>query len=255
MKPSAFARRAVTRAQANQARTAVHGAEERYVRDLRALLRGVHKAYMDFLLPRVKDIARRTDSRVEASSGLDILGVQVETSVRKHVGALFDRMSGTVNKANKRVQERVIGVVPDVRVAAQIAHARDANILLVENAARVYAQNVRDIFESPEAFDLTGEELKARLLERGDVSDSRAELIARDQCLKLNGALTQTRQENAGISSYTWSTSNDERVREEHRALEGQVFDWNSPPEVGHPGEDYQCRCVALPVIDEQEET
>ena len=26
---------------------------------------------------------------------------------------------------------------------------------------------------------------------------------------------------------------------------------WDSPPAVGHPGEDILCRCVAIPVIEE----
>ena len=108
---------------------------------------------------------------------------------------------------------------------------------------------VVEIFEAPDVNGMRVEELQRKLEERGDISESRAELVARDQTLKLNGAITQIRQENAGIDAYTWSTSLDERVREEHVALEGQTFSWASPPAVGHPGEDYQCRCVAIPVI------
>jgi SPP1 gp7 family putative phage head morphogenesis protein len=76
-------------------------------------------------------------------------------------------------------------------------------------------------------------------------------LIARDQTLKLNSAITKDRHIAAGISEYTWSTSLDDRVRPEHEALEGTKHSWDAPPEPGHPGEDFQCRCVAIPVIDE----
>ena len=63
------------------------------------------------------------------------------------------------------------------------------------------------------------------------------------------------RQQAAGVNEYTWSTSRDERVRPMHAKLEGQRFAYDDPPETtedgetNNPGEDWQCRCIALPVI------
>jgi SPP1 gp7 family putative phage head morphogenesis protein len=88
--------------------------------------------------------------------------------------------------------------------------------------------------------------------DRTDVSDSRCRLIARDQVAKLNGQLTQSRQTDLGIDSYVWRTVGDERVRETHDSVDGQTFPWSSPPDEtdgNHPGEDYQCRCWAEPVL------
>lgn len=70
---------------------------------------------------------------------------------------------------------------------------------------------------------------------------ARANLIARDQISKLNGQLTMLRQAELGLGRYVWRTSLDERVRATHRALEGRIFRWDKPPDVGHPGWDYQC--------------
>jgi len=79
---------------------------------------------------------------------------------------------------------------------------------------------------------------------------ARAKLIARDQVAKLNGQLTERRQTALGIQEYIWRTSLDERVRQSHRTKEGKKFRWDKPPlDTGHPGEDYQCRCVAEPVF------
>lgn len=89
------------------------------------------------------------------------------------------------------------------------------------------------------------------------ISKRHARLIARDQLAKLNGELTRLQQTDAGVSEYIWSDSGDVRVRDSHRHLNGKRFSWNDPPVVDartgrrcHPGQDYQCRCVALPVFD-----
>lgn len=47
---------------------------------------------------------------------------------------------------------------------------------------------------------------------------------------------------------YTWHTVGDERVRDDHADRQGETFRWGQPPEGGHPGEDYNCRCWAVPI-------
>ncbi len=83
-----------------------------------------------------------------------------------------------------------------------------------------------------------------------------ARFIARDQLAKLNSDITRHQQKDAGVEKYRWLDSGDSRVREGHRRLNGKIFHWDDPPVVDdkgrrcHPGEDYQCRCVAIPVFE-----
>lgn len=79
---------------------------------------------------------------------------------------------------------------------------------------------------------------------------SRATLIGVDQVGKLNGQMTQYRQQYAGIEQYEWETAHDSRVRPAHRARQGKIYKWNEPPADGNPGMPIRCRCVALPVFD-----
>ena len=88
------------------------------------------------------------------------------------------------------------------------------------------------------------------LKRRVNNAEARSNLIARDQIAKYNTQLARARQTAVGISKYEWSTVGDERVRESHQRNNGKVFSWNNPPATGHPGDDYQCRCVALPIFD-----
>ena len=73
--------------------------------------------------------------------------------------------------------------------------------------------------------------------------------LTRDQTSKTMAQFSQARQEQAGVERYIWSTAGDERVRPTHEDNDGGEFRWDSPPSTGHPGEDFQCRCVAEPIF------
>lgn len=260
-------RRGASRAERRRAALAVmrdvRPVETRYARALRGVAKAIRREYERRLAPFLSDVARADAEFTTLSNTLDVVAAEIHTAIAPTVGPLFDRMSGGVMTANKKGQalhgikvgqiRGAMGVITntDTGIQADIAAARERNIRLIENAHRVYAQQVREVIEDPEAIGLRVEELRDRIFERGNVSESRAELIARDQTLKLNGQITATRQMRAGVESYVWSTSGDERVRDEHAALEGQTFSWLAPPAVGHPGQDFQCRCVAIPVVEE----
>lgn len=49
---------------------------------------------------------------------------------------------------------------------------------------------------------------------------------------------------------YTWRSRDDARVRAAHAGYDDQVFSWSDPPEGGHPGQGWNCRCTAEPIID-----
>jgi SPP1 gp7 family putative phage head morphogenesis protein len=232
--------------------------ETRYVRDLQRIMRRVVATYAEAV-----GRALRTDSQASAAGfAVDDVTDDVALLVASDVARVSVAVAHKIVKANEGPQLYLPGLGPvekklrkiDPGFAPEIAAFRDRNIKLVENAARVYAQDVRDIVSDPANAGLRVEVLRGKLLERGNVSESRAALIARDQTLKFNGQVTQMRQERAGVKRYEWSTSRDERVRDTHRVKEGQIFEWSSPPpDTGHPSQDYQCRCVAIPVFEDED--
>lgn len=89
------------------------------------------------------------------------------------------------------------------------------------------------------------------------VSKRRARFIAENETSRLVSDFRRARYESLGAAEYVWDTSHDERVRDDHRALDGRKFSWSHPPVAdtatgfrGHPGEAANCRCVARPVIN-----
>lgn len=234
--------------------------ERRFTRELAGIMAGVHETVLDYLGPSLRGMT--TDARHKpinppsgvAGKDLDAVMRAILPQIPPKVSAAHSKMSKSLEKNYAATMSKIVPVKLQAlgsNVAMEAAQARNESIQLVENAARVYADQVREVFGDPEVtLGVRWEVLRDRLLERGDVSKARAELIARDQTLKLNGAINRAQQTGVGIQSYTWSTSGDERVRETHAALNGQQFMWAAPPPPGHPGEDFQCRCVAVPVID-----
>lgn len=99
------------------------------------------------------------------------------------------------------------------------------------------------------------EEIATAIEERFEVAESRAALIARDQVQKLAAAVDRDRQEGLGVTRFTWRTALDERVRDSHAELDGEVFSWDALPmvdgELAYPGSPINCRCVADPVLDD----
>ena len=107
----------------------------------------------------------------------------------------------------------------------------------------VSGANVRDIAKDVESICNT--------------SKKHARFIARDQIGKLQSRISRHQQEDAGVEEYIWTTSQDSRVRDSHKRLNNKKFRWDDPPVVDpktgrrcHPGEDYGCRCIALPVFN-----
>lgn len=115
---------------------------------------------------------------------------------------------------------------------------------------------------------LRSEEIAERIQHDYNVTQAKAKMLARDQVAKLNGKITRAQQEDAGVTEYIWRTVGDERVRPGHDRLNGKKFKWDDPPEIYewaskkdgggwkdtgrrcNPMEDYNCRCIALPVFD-----
>ncbi|WP_081415892.1 minor capsid protein [Peribacillus kribbensis] len=92
-------------------------------------------------------------------------------------------------------------------------------------------------------------EIRDELVKRTGMSEKRAKYM--DQTGSILSQMTAERHKAMGVSKFNWSTSNDEKVRDSHNKLEGQVFEYANSPAVGLPGTDYNCRCTANPVFDD----
>ncbi len=92
-------------------------------------------------------------------------------------------------------------------------------------------------------------------------SQNKAKFLARQETGLLMAKFKETRYQDAGIMEYKWGCvagSAKHPVRASHKALEGKIFRWDNPPVTtmpgeptrrNNPGEDYNCRCFARPIV------
>lgn len=171
-----------------------------------------------------------------------------DLAVERNAGAVDERLKAAI-KASLSIDISPVlnqsGPILDAMKAAT-----KANIDLIKSIPEQYFEKLGEAVGKNMEAGMRFEDLAKEIERIGNVTESRAKLIARDQTSKMNGAFNEARQTSLGIDKYKWQTSGDERVREEHQANDGQVFSWNDPPATGHPGDDINCRCVAVPYFD-----
>ena len=208
------------------------------------------------LLARIRRLAERVVKRRGSAMSTEIDAVAANV--------------GNVTKAEwSRQAKAAVGVdlsAVEPNLAPLTERFRRENLDLIVSMAKDKVARVKAILD--DAPNARVETIRDRILEEGEVTKRQAALIARDQVLSLNGQVAQARHEAAGITQYVWRTSGDGDVRPDHKALNGKVFSYDEPPVVNasevrrgraerreHPGQDYQCRCTAEPVIPGFDET
>ena len=124
----------------------------------------------------------------------------------------------------------------------------DENVHLItslplEAAQRVHKLTLEGLTDSRRALDIA-----ADILRTGEVTKSRAMLIARTEVARTASGLAMVRAEHIGCTHYVWRTSRDGDVRPSHREMEGKVIAFNDPPTLSdgtttHAGQSFNCRC------------
>ena len=132
-----------------------------------------------------------------------------------------------------------------------------SNVNLIKTIPQESLTKMQDIVNQGFRSGARHETIAKEIQQTYNISRTHARFIARDQTAKLNAQVTRTQHESAGIKTYIWRTTGDQRVRETHKHLNGKKFEYTNPPIVdkrtgrtANPGEDYRCRCVALPIFD-----
>lgn len=154
------------------------------------------------------------------------------------------------------------------------------NYNLIVSNARNYVNQINNLAEQAVVNGWSPKQLQEQIKKASNgLSDKKCRLLARDQIGKLQGQVAEAQMEEIGLEMYIWDTSGDERVRgnpagkyptavPSHYVMDGLLCRWDDATVYSkdngktwidrpanavklHPGQDIQCRCVALAYIPE----
>lgn len=228
-----------------------------YLAELRRMLHNVAKAAREKILPAYKNelvtdaresdfeaLRRITKSLLLATSGNVKRLVELEANKHTERFAEAARSAFSINMQ---------GVVEAEDLRKYIDAAALRNVGLITGMTDDLVKRLQTTTTNALIKGETVQNLRSRLKKEFDLTDNRAKLIARDQNSKLTADLNRIRHEQAGVDSYDWLTSRDERVRKDHALVNGKRYKYGEQTDTNsgaEPGQDIQCRCLAQGVIE-----
>jgi len=185
----------------------------------------------------------------------------------------------TAQKTSKKYKETVIvpiGVqpklTPEQRIYIDEDYIESVTKPIKQTLNKGYSDNIEEslkYFSQEETEKLRemveqhvyGGRPRKELIEKIDgrlhVGYNRAKFIARQETSLYTAKLKESQYKASGIDKYRWMTVGDGAVRHDHRMHNRKIFNWDDPPIVdqttgrrAHPGEDFNCRCTASPIVE-----
>lgn len=247
------------------------GIEKRYESIIINIVNEIFSIVKKELIPQLERIVITSGMQTRADAWTDevtemVMGMKrTFPSMTRNFSLQAEGVFQKVNTWNlmqsKKVLQSGLGIdvltaepwLKDIASAFVQSNVASVSGLTVDIATRIEKVLLNGVVQGRTAESIARSILSGSKDENGvyTMSKKRARFIARDQIGKLNSNLTRFRQTSLGIDSYRWRTMLDPKVRDAHRVREGKLFRWDKPPEGGAPGEDYNCRCYAEPVLDD----
>lgn len=241
--------------------------EREYTRDLLSLTKDLARLITDYLIPEIPGMYYEVNIKTPNDRNDDFLD-RLNSWILFIRNAIDPKIEETIfqskliareiNRFNygqfQKVNQSVLGInlfVDEPWLEDQLKLFASQNSELIVSLPDQELERVSGIIERGLQTGSSIKDIEKEIKNSFGITARRAKLIARDQTTKLNASLTKLRQQEVGVEEYVWQTSGDERVRPTHRENDGKTFRWDKPPaKTGHPGSDVNCRCVALPVLN-----
>lgn len=241
-------------------------AERDYYRLLRALVRELKKATEEHLSQIKSELRQDSTDDIIASiiAAFDKGGAKEEVirEINRIMASVDSTTKANIRKAFKATMQVDVYVDDSELLSTVQKEWYNQQSKLINSIVSTYTDKLQNIVSNAVQRGSLYKDVQQEIKKLYNTTDTRAKFIAVNEVGNLNAITTKVRQQEAGISAYRWSTSKDERVRSSHKVNEGKLFFWNSskagkingmdvlPSPAFHPGMDYRCRCVAIPVID-----
>lgn len=204
---------------------------------------------------------------ISRATKLDTLLSQVNPEKLAEKLDVKDIFDASLFKADKKISESLntIGIKDELskeraeKIATEYVHNLEKYIVgfTAEKTAKL-REKIREATLKGIRYEAFISDIQ---MEYG-VTLEKARFWARQENNLMVAKLRETRFRESGVTQYQWRTvagSPNHPVRDSHKALNGKIFSWDKPPVTSdqgkpirrnNPGEDYNCRCIAIPVVE-----
>jgi SPP1 gp7 family putative phage head morphogenesis protein len=173
----------------------------------------------------------------------------------KTIQSISKRNEKAFMSTSQKISRRLLDIFTGPGVGEVARKLQNEQVALITSLPIEAAQKAQEISRDAVITGTRADVTAKKILDLGEITESRATLIARTETAKANTALTVARATAAGSKSFIWRTAGDADVRESHRVLDGKIFEYADPPfvspeEGSHlPGDIWNCRCYAEPIF------
>jgi SPP1 gp7 family putative phage head morphogenesis protein len=183
-----------------------------------------------------------------------------EIADKLKIESLFDK---TIWKVERKFQASVRGITiaPKLteQAASRVAAEYTNNLqLYIKDFVEKETIELRQQIALRVAKGQRYEGIARSIQDSYGVSQNKAKFLARQETSLLMTKYKQVRYQESGVNEYKWKCvagSPNHPVRPMHKMHDGKIYRWDKPPVINsngdrrNPGQDYNCRCVAIPIV------
>lgn len=164
---------------------------------------------------------------------------------------ILETIGYSIDEVNKSVS-KIIGVAFKEQPyydEETIREILEENIKLIKaeptKYLRTYDKQIAKLVEEKIEEGLTLDDLVQAIQNTTGIEKNRAALIATDQVGNIFAETTKSQFKGIGLKKFIWVTAGDARVRPTHAERNGNIYEWDNPPDGEIPGRPIRCRCTA----------
>lgn len=233
-------------------------AEREMKRYLRRYANGLHK----IITRAQKDIASGRPKKAvlrRASRQIEELGEKYDLT--PEMGKISRQVADTEEAQFRRSFYKTVGVEMKPFDKDMLQKEQDDWTLETIGAIALYLMMMEKKLDKVASIKETEAEMEKLVKEADEITE-----ISRNRVGDLMASVNTKIYNTFGIKRYVWRTRRDHKVRGCHRSFDGHIFRVDQPPEIWyetkhgrvytgrfcHPGEDYNCRCRAIPLFTKE---
>ena len=216
---------------------------------------------LDSMPSRITEIVKMMDVETIGLTELDLVSKEFKAKVRKALAVYPDLGEEGIKQYNLNY-----AFVDDKPIKLKLANEyKDRIKPKIVDFSFEEIKKLRTDLHNQILGGQSRKKVQTYIMDRLKIDKTRCVFIARQETALMTVGFQKVQYQSAGIQKYKWVTVGDHIVRgnrptdrANHKILDGEIYSWDNAPSADHfstgkqchPGEDYNCRCQAKPIVE-----